>query len=79
MVADDEIVTIGSTNLDVRSFEQDFEMNAFIYDARLAQQMKDVFLADQDFSNEVNADEWAKRPKLEKLKESYARLFSPLL
>ena len=79
MVADDEIVTIGSTNLDVRSFEQDFEMNAFIYDARLAQQMKDVFLADQDFSNEVKADEWAKRPKLEKLKESYARLFSPLL
>ena len=42
-------------------------------------QMKAVFLADQDFSNEVKADEWAKRPKLEKLKESYARLFSPLL
>ena len=54
-------------------------MNAFIYDTRLAQQMKAVFLADQDFSNEVKADEWAKRPKLEKLKESYARLFSPLL
>lgn len=79
IVSDDEIVTIGSTNLDVRSFEQDFEMNAFIYDKSLAVSMKEIFLKDQNFSDEVNPEEWAARPRVEKIKESYARLFSPLL
>lgn len=79
IVSDDEIVTIGSTNLDVRSFEQDFEINAFIYDFNLAVQMKEIFLRDQDDCSWVTAEQWAYRPKLEKVKESVARLFSPLL
>ena len=79
IVSDDEIVTIGSTNLDVRSFEQDFEINAFIYDSNLAVQMKEIFLRDQDDCSWVTAEQWAYRPKLEKVKESVARLFSPLL
>ena len=79
IVSDDEIVTIGSTNLDVRSFEQDFEINAFIYDSNLAVQMKEIFLRDQDDCSWLTAEQWAHRPKLEKVKESVARLFSPLL
>ena len=79
IVSDDEIVTIGSTNLDVRSFEQDFEINAFIYDSNLAVHMKEIFLRDQDDCSWVTAEQWAYRPKLEKVKESVARLFSPLL
>ena len=79
IVSDDEIVTIGSTNLDVRSFEQDFEINAFIYDSNLAVQMKEIFLRDQDDCSWLTAEQWAYRPKLEKVKESVARLFSPLL
>ena len=79
IVSDDEIVTIGSTNLDVRSFEQDFEINAFIYDSKLAVQMKEIFLRDQDDCSWLTAEQWAYRPKLEKVKESVARLFSPLL
>ena len=32
MVSDDELSTVGSTNVDFRSFEHNFEVNAFIYD-----------------------------------------------
>ena len=79
IVADDTIATVGSTNLDVRSFEQDFEMNAFLYDGDLACYLRDAFLTDQENSRPVDRKEWAGRSNFEKFKESFARLFSPLL
>ncbi|MEG1673357.1 MAG: phospholipase D-like domain-containing protein, partial [Alistipes sp.] len=48
MVAiDDEYCTIGSANMDFRSFEHNFEANAFIYDKKITKQMKNIFLHDQ--------------------------------
>lgn len=79
LVCDDDFVTIGSTNLDVRSFEQDFEVNAFIYDPTLAQQQRDIFLRDMDDCRAVDPKEWALRPRRQRLAESVARLFVPLL
>lgn len=78
IVADD-VVSIGSTNLDIRSFEQDFEINAFIYDPSLASKMRDIFLVDEQECHEITREEWGKRPFIKRFGESFARLFSPLL
>jgi len=79
IVADDSFTTIGSTNVDVRSYTLDFEINAYIYDRKLALQMKEAFLNDAKGAEPVDPDAWAARPGIEKLKESTARLLSPLL
>jgi len=41
MVADDYLATVGSTNVDFRSFEHNFEVNAFVYDTQTALAMKE--------------------------------------
>ena len=79
IVADDGVVSIGSANLDIRSFEQDFEINAFIYDRTLARKMRAQFLEDQHACRFVDASAWLSRPATVRFWESVARLFSPLL
>ena len=79
IVSDDRVVTIGSTNMDVRSYEQDFEINAFIYDRELAKKMKHIFLEDEKHTWRVDPEKWADRPWPVRFKESLSRLLSPLL
>ena len=79
LVIDDSLVSIGSTNIDFRSFEQDFEINAFMYDASLACQQRDIFLADQNDAELVTLEKWETRPRKEKIIESFARVFSQVL
>lgn len=79
MVIDDKACTIGSANMDFRSFEQNFEVNAFIYDEGKAREVKAYFMDDLNESELITLDKWIKRSKWEKTKESFARLFSPLL
>ena len=79
LVSDGTVCTVGSTNLDVRSFEQDFEINAFIYDTAVSRKLRDAFLADMEISTRVTLEQWRKRSTWEKFKESFARLFSPIL
>ena len=80
MVCDDSLTTCGSTNVDFRSFENNFEANAFIYDEGTAIRIKNVFLRDQE--NAVLLSDLPKRlhPSFKKrLWESLTRLLSPLL
>ncbi|MDR0988303.1 MAG: cardiolipin synthase [Prevotellaceae bacterium] len=79
MVSDDAFSTVGSTNLDFRSFEHNFEVNAFIYDRDTALQMRDIFLQDQHECVQLFAKNWAKRPVWKKCMESVVRLMAPLL
>lgn len=79
MVADDMLSTVGSTNMDFRSFEHNFEVNAFVYDERTAQIIKEQFLADQRRCRMVRLKPWQRRPFGEKFRESVVRLLSPLL
>lgn len=79
VVADDRFASIGSTNIDVRSYTLDFEIDAYLYDVDLAQQMKAIFIQDLEHCEKVDAETWAKRPRWQKFKESLARLLSPLL
>ncbi len=79
IVADDKIGIVGSANMDFRSFEQNFEATAFIYDKEASCEMKKAFFRDQADSEIILLPEWVDRPYIEKVKESFARLFSPLL
>ena len=79
IVCDDDFASVGSTNLDVRSFTLDFEIDAYCYDPAVAAQQKAFFLKDMEKCVEVTAASWSSRSRWEKFKESLARLFSPLL
>ena len=80
LVCDDSLCTCGSSNIDFRSFENNFEGNAFIYDRQLAMRMKAVFLEDQAQSVLLaDAETLSKRPFVSRLWESVTRLLAPLL
>ena len=79
MVSDDCLATVGSTNMDFRSFESNFEINAFMYDRTSALKLKDVFLSDQKDAKLIHLGKWHMRPWSQKVKESVIRLFAPLL
>ncbi len=80
MVCDDSLTTCGSTNVDFRSFENNFEANAFIYDEGTALRMKNIFLRDQEHAILLSDLPQRIHPKFKKrLWESFTRLFSPLL
>ncbi len=79
LVADDILSTIGSTNIDIRSFDQNFEVNAFIMDEALAIEMRDIFINDLQDARKIDIDSWRRRPLKQKAKESFARIFSPLM
>lgn len=79
MVSDDNFVTIGSTNIDSRSMEQNFEVNAFIYDPQVAMHQRDIFLDDMKECALIDPDEWNHRPMIRKFLDSSSRLLTPLL
>jgi cardiolipin synthase len=79
MVFDESLTLIGSANFDSRSFAQNFEVEAFIYDDQLAQQAEDIFIEDQRHSEVISLREWSKRPVTKRFFESLLRLFAPLL
>ena len=79
IVSDDRVSTVGSTNMDVRSYEQDFEINAFIYDRAAALELKAAFLEDQKLCWQADPQTWPHRPLRVRFAESLARLLSPLL
>lgn len=79
MVSDDMLSTVGSTNIDFRSFEHNFEVNAFIYDMETALQMREIFLEDQRECTQIFLKNWIKRSWRRKAVESVVRLLAPLL
>ncbi|WP_372945309.1 cardiolipin synthase [Muriicola sp.] len=79
IVSDDEVASVGTANIDVRSFEHNYEINALLYDAEIAIKLKENFLADCKESQEVQHHAIIQRPVHQKLKEGLARVFAPLL
>ncbi|MDR0995701.1 MAG: cardiolipin synthase [Tannerella sp.] len=79
VVVDDALACIGSANMDFRSFEHNFEINAFVYQAKFALRMKKIFLDDQHDCKQLKLSLWRKRPVSQRVAESFMRLFSPLL
>jgi cardiolipin synthase len=79
VLADDVFSTIGTTNLDFRSIETNFEVNAFMYDKEFTSQLEKVFLEDIENSQEIILNDWINRPWHKKLRESLAHIISPML
>lgn len=79
IVSDDSVSTIGTANLDDRSFEQNYEVNAIIYNQNFAKLLKEDFLTDANISRLLSYQEYVQRSHVEKLKEGFGKLFSPLL
>ncbi|SEF89925.1 cardiolipin synthase [Parabacteroides chinchillae] len=79
VISDDTIACIGSANMDFRSFEHNFEINAFIYQREFTLQMKKVFMHDMQNCERLVPSKWLKRPWKQRIAESFMRLFSPLL
>lgn len=78
MMVDGELATVGSANMDIRSFEDHFEVASFIYDESVTRELEVQFVRDVMGSHKVTQEEWAKRKLSEKFKYGVARLFSPL-
>lgn len=78
IVVDGVAGSVGSANWDARSFELNFESNAFFYDEALGAEMKAIFEHDLAVCTEITRERYAQRPAWMKIKEGVSRLFSPL-
>ncbi|MDO6819343.1 cardiolipin synthase [Zobellia sp. 1_MG-2023] len=79
MVIDNQFSTVGTANLDYRSFSINFEINAMIYNQDINRQLATNFFDDLDECEEVELERWQNRGLRRKLKESFSRLWAPLL
>lgn len=78
-VCDDYLSSIGSANLDFRSFAINYEVNSYIYDEETAVMNKGIFMFDIRQCRELTLEEWNRRPWYSRILESLMRLFAPLL
>ncbi|MHC1704627.1 MAG: cardiolipin synthase [Tenuifilaceae bacterium] len=78
IMIDSSFSSVGSANMDIRSFEDNFEIAAIIYDKEITKKLEDSYLNDLKQSKLLSFDEWDLRSRKNNLKESVARLFSPL-
>ena len=79
VVLDDMAASVGSTNLDMRSFDLDYEINALVYDRAFAMACRWTFEQDQAVSRQLTPEEYRRRPLSDKIKESVLRLVTPLM
>lgn len=78
MIIDESFSIIGTANMNHRSFNLDFEVNANIYDAEVSKKLRHLFYEDLKYSKKISLMQWIERPFRVKLAERIARLFSPM-
>lgn len=79
MVVDDTLAIVGTANMDGRSFDLNFEINAVIYSKSICSELEAAFLNDTNYSEEIFLEDWGKRAWWLELMEDTARLLSPIL
>lgn len=79
IVSDGSICSVGTANLDIRSFRLNFEVNAIIYDKEIAKEHELIFLADQRDCYRVDQSRYDERKRLLKIEEAIIRLMFPIL
>lgn len=79
MVTDGATAIVGTANMDQRSFDLNFEVNAIVYNKEIAEQLRDAFYEDIKDAEKIDHDRWSKRKTYIKLMEKTARLVSPML
>lgn len=78
-ISDDNVVSIGTANVDIRSFHQNYEVNALVFDQNFAQALKEDFLIDSGKSKVLKYEDHILRPWSHKLREGAAKILSPVL
>ena len=79
LVADRCLAMVGTANLDYRSFDLNFEVNAVVYDEEIANELVDNFHLDLQNAEQIEIKAWLNRPKHIQLIEKIVRLISPML
>nr|WP_221898804.1 cardiolipin synthase [Robiginitalea sp. SC105] len=79
ITVDDRIATVGTANMDNRSFQHNYEVNAVLYDPEIAISLKEDFLSDSRQSLQLDYESFRQRPWLHQLAEGAARVLSPVL
>lgn len=79
VTVDGVVSCYGTANMDIRSFELNFEVNATIYDEETAMRLEEIFLHDLEYCREVTRESYAKRSLWIRIREQCSRLLSPLL
>jgi cardiolipin synthase A/B len=78
ITVDDDIAVIGSSNLDIRSFQLNLEVTLVCYDSSVVAGLRQIEASYLCNSRLVNLDEWKTRSVKEKLFENISRLTSAL-
>lgn len=79
IIVDGQISSVGTANIDVRSFRLNFEVNAFLYDEGIAKKLVEAFNRDMMMSTQMTQKLYDKRSLVIRFKESISRLLSPIL
>jgi cardiolipin synthase len=78
LMVDGILSSVGSANIDNRSFDLNFEVNALIYSEEITRALEEIYMDDLGRSVEVTLKGWKKRSKTKRIKESLARVLGPL-
>ncbi|MBS9336194.1 cardiolipin synthase [Fructobacillus papyrifericola] len=79
MVVDDQLASVGSANFDFRSFKLNFEVNAFLYDQSITEQLAATYEKDIEQSSEQTVESFAKQSRWLRFKQVASRLLAPIL
>ncbi len=79
ILIDGKISSVGSANMDIRSFKLNFEINSFIYDKNTTEKFEKIFIDDLNDCKQIFYEDYLQRSNFTKIKESISRLFAPLL
>ena len=79
VMTDGRVCSYGTANMDIRSFELNFEVNAVIYDEEVTQELEEAFAEDLKMCREITLEDYRRRSALVRVKEQCSRLLSPLL
>ena len=79
VIVDDEVVSVGTTNIDNRSFALNFEINAFLYSIDEAVKHRKIFERDTEDSDILTSEVYNSRGKFIRFKEAVANLIAPIL
>ncbi|GMA35067.1 phospholipase D-like domain-containing protein [Demequina litorisediminis] len=78
IVVDGEVAIVGSSNMDMRSFELNSELSLISYDEAVAKQMTAITATYQAASNRLTLDAWRQRPRYRRTLENITRLTSAI-
>lgn len=79
IVVDEELASVGTANIDVRSFKLNFEGTALLYDKKISQRLAKAFKEDIKVSKVLTLEQYQGRSRWIRVKESISRLLSPIL